>query len=131
MRWLVVSIAFLFVACGESGDSGDSGAGSSIEIEHITVGTGASPDVSDTISVHYHGTFLSGTVFDSSVVRGTPAVFPLDRVIQCWQEALPMMRVGGTANIVCPPETAYGEEGTPGIPPNTTLYFEVELLAIL
>jgi FKBP-type peptidyl-prolyl cis-trans isomerase FkpA len=126
MRWLVTTIALLFIACGDSG-----GSGSSLEITHLVVGSGAKPNVTDWVRVHYHGTFSNGTVFDSSIQRGTPAEFPLSRVIQCWQHGLPMMRVGGTAKLVCPPDIAYGSSGTEGIPPNTTLHFVVELLAIL
>jgi FKBP-type peptidyl-prolyl cis-trans isomerase FkpA len=83
------------------------------------------------VRVHYHGTFPNGKVFDSSVERGKPASFPLNRVIPCWTEGLQQMQVGGKAKLVCPPSIAYGARGAPPrIPPNATLYFEVELLAI-
>ena len=71
-------------------------------------------------------------MFDSSVDRGTPATFPLDRVIDCWTEGVQMIKEGGKAQLICPPQTAYGERGQPPIiPPNATLQFEVELIKIL
>lgn len=95
-------------------------------------GSGASPQATDTVRVHYRGTFLDGKEFDSSYSRGQPAQFPLNRVIRCWTEGVQMIKVGGKARLVCPPAIAYGERGTPGgpIPPNATLHFEVELLGI-
>jgi len=95
-------------------------------------GSGASPQAADMVRVHYRGTFPDGREFDSSYSRGQPAQFPLNRVIRCWTEGVQMMTVGGKARLVCPPAIAYGERGTPGgpIPPNATLYFEVELLGI-
>jgi FKBP-type peptidyl-prolyl cis-trans isomerase FkpA len=101
------------------------------EIEHERLGEGSSPNATDVVRVHYHGTFPDGRVFDSSVERGSPAVFPLNRVIPCWTEALQEMKVGGKARITCSPEVAYGERGAPPtIPANATLIFEVELLAV-
>jgi len=98
---------------------------------HTTEGEGASPAATDRVKVHYHGTFLDGSVFDSSVQRGQPAVFPLNGVIPCWTEALQLVKVGGKARVICPPEIAYGPRGAPHrIPPNATLNFEVELIAI-
>jgi FKBP-type peptidyl-prolyl cis-trans isomerase FkpA/FKBP-type peptidyl-prolyl cis-trans isomerase FklB len=95
-------------------------------------GTGASPQATDTVKVHYHGTLPDGKVFDSSVQRGTPAEFPLSGVIPCWTEALQLIKVGGKAKIVCPSEIAYGDRGSPPvIPPGATLTFEVELLDIV
>ena len=95
-------------------------------------GSGASPQASDTVRVHYRGTFPDGKEFDSSYSRGQPAQFPLNRVIRCWTEGVQMIKVGGKARLVCPPAIAYGERGTPGgpIPPNATLHFEIELLGI-
>jgi FKBP-type peptidyl-prolyl cis-trans isomerase FkpA len=95
-------------------------------------GDGAQPKASDTVRVHYRGTFADGKEFDSSYSRNAPASFPLNRVIKCWTEGLQMMKVGTKAKLTCPAAIAYGERGTPGgpIPPNATLYFEVELLGV-
>ena len=93
-------------------------------------GTGASPATTHTVEVHYVGTFLDGKEFDSSRSRGTPAKFPLNRVIRGWTEGVSMMKVGGKWKLICPPDIAYGPRGRPGIPPNSTLVFEVELLSI-
>jgi FKBP-type peptidyl-prolyl cis-trans isomerase FkpA len=81
--------------------------------------------------VHYEGKLVDGTVFDSSLRRGEPATFPLNGVIPCWTEGVQQIKVGGKARLVCPPETAYGERGSPPrIPGGSTLVFEVELLDI-
>lgn len=95
-------------------------------------GTGPSPAATDVVNVHYRGTFPDGKEFDSSLSRGKPASFPLNRVIKCWTEGVQRMKVGGKARLTCPAAIAYGERGTPGgpIPPNATLHFEVELLGI-
>jgi FKBP-type peptidyl-prolyl cis-trans isomerase FkpA len=95
-------------------------------------GDGAQPKATNTVRVHYRGTFADGKEFDSSYARNAPASFPLNRVIKCWTEGVQMMKVGTKAKLTCPASIAYGERGTPGgpIPPNTTLYFDVELLAI-
>ena len=94
-------------------------------------GSGASPAASDTVKVHYHGTLRDGTVFDSSVERGEPAEFPLDRVIPCWTEAVQTMKVGEKAHITCPSEIAYGDGGAPPkIKGGAALAFDVELIEI-
>lgn len=103
---------------------------SGLQYEVLASGDGASPGPTDTVTTHYHGTFVDGRVFDSSVQRGVPASFPVDRVIAGWTEALQMMQVGDKWKIVCPPDLAYGERGRSGIPPNSTLIFEVELLDV-
>ena len=96
-----------------------------------TEGKGAMPGATDTVKVHYRGTFPDGREFDSSYTRGQPIEFPLNRVIKCWTEGVQRMKVGGKATLVCPPAIAYGERGAGGvIPPNATLHFDVELLAI-
>jgi FKBP-type peptidyl-prolyl cis-trans isomerase FkpA len=100
--------------------------------KEIAAGKGASPVPSDTVKVHYKGTLVDGTVFDSSIERGEPAVFPLGQVIPCWTQGVAMMKVGGKARLVCPPELAYGDRGAPPkIKPGSTLVFEVELLDIV
>ena len=97
----------------------------------ITEGTGASPAPENTVKVHYHGTLRNGTVFDSSVERGEPASFPLNRVIPCWTEGVGMMKTGGKAKLICPSDIAYGDRGRPpSIPGGATLVFEVELIEI-
>ena len=94
-------------------------------------GTGASPATSDTVKVHYRGTFPDGKEFDSSYKRGQPIEFPLSGVIKCWTEGVQRVKVGGKAKLTCPPAIAYGERGAGGvIPPNATLVFEVELLGV-
>jgi FKBP-type peptidyl-prolyl cis-trans isomerase FkpA len=104
---------------------------SGVKITHQVIGTGANPSASDRVTVHYHGTFPDGKVFDSSVDRGQPATFPLNRVIDCWTEGVQLIKVGGKAQLICPPQTAYGPRGQPPlIPPDATLHFEVELIAI-
>ena len=104
---------------------------SGMVIQEITAGTGARPTVEDTVQVHYHGTLRDGTVFDSSVDRGEPTTFPLTGVIPCWTEGLQHVSVGGKSRLVCPPDLAYGPQAPPGIPGNSALVFEVELLEIL
>ena len=95
-------------------------------------GTGAQPTRGSVVKVHYTGKLIDGKVFDSSVQRGEPAVFPLGGVIPCWTEGVQKIKVGGKARLVCPPETAYGPEGRPPvIPPSAVLDFEVELLSIV
>jgi FKBP-type peptidyl-prolyl cis-trans isomerase len=97
-----------------------------------TPGTGEHPTATDTVKVHYHGTLTDGTVFDSSVDRGTPATFALNRVIKCWTEGVQLMKVGGKSKLVCPSEIAYGTRGSPPkILPGAALVFEVELLEIV
>ena len=96
----------------------------------MTEGTGEAPDALDTVTVHYHGTLHDGTVFDSSVERGSPATFPLSGVISCWTEGVQKIRVGGKAKLFCPSDLAYGDGGRPGIPGGAALLFEVELIAI-
>jgi len=96
-----------------------------------TAGEGAMPAATDKVTVHYHGTLPDGTVFDSSVDRGTPATFPLNGVIPCWTEGVQKIKVGGKATLVCPSDIAYGDRGRPPtIPPGATLVFDVELISI-
>lgn len=104
---------------------------SGVVVKHTVVGTGEHPTAADAVTVHYRGTLVDGTEFDSSFKRGQPATFPLGRVVPCWTQGLQKMKVGGKATLTCPPATAYGERGAgASVPPNATLTFEVELLAI-
>ncbi|MFP3941696.1 MAG: FKBP-type peptidyl-prolyl cis-trans isomerase [Thermoanaerobaculia bacterium] len=97
----------------------------------VEEGTGESPGASDRVRVHYRGTLRDGTQFDSSYDRGEPAEFGLNQVIPCWTEGVQQMKPGGKAELVCPPELAYGDQATGNIPPGSTLFFEVELLEVL
>jgi FKBP-type peptidyl-prolyl cis-trans isomerase FklB len=102
-----------------------------LQYQIITNGTGAKPALTDRVKCHYHGTLIDGTVFDSSVERKEPAVFPVNGVIKGWTEALQMMPVGSKWKLFIPSELAYGEAGAgEKILPNSALVFEVELLEI-
>ncbi|MFD1008293.1 MULTISPECIES: FKBP-type peptidyl-prolyl cis-trans isomerase [Oceanisphaera] len=103
---------------------------SGLQYEVLVKGDGAVPAETDTVSVHYHGTFIDGSVFDSSVMRGEPAQFPVNGVIKGWVEALQLMPVGSKWKLYVPHDLAYGEQGAGAIPPCATLVFEVELLEI-
>lgn len=96
----------------------------------VTEGTGSSPDVTDTVQVHYTGTLTNGTQFDSSYGRGQPAEFPLDQVIAGWTEGLQLMEEGAKYKFVIPPQLAYGDSDYSTIPANSTLIFEVELVKV-
>ena len=97
----------------------------------IKNGSGKSPSASSTVEVNYRGTLTNGKEFDSSYKRNQSIKFPLSGVIPCWTEGVQMMKVGGKARLVCPPELAYGTRGAgQDVPPNATLIFEVELLDI-
>lgn len=124
----VVAAAAAFASSFASAQGADSG----LVYKSLKDGAGASPAATDVVRVHYRGTFPDGKEFDSSYKRGQPTEFPLNRVIKCWTEGVQKMKVGGKAQLVCPPGIAYGERGTPGgpIPPNATLHFEIELLGI-
>lgn len=121
--------AFLVKAAAEKGATKTE---SGIVITTIKPGTGTAPKATDTVKVHYHGTLIDGTVFDSSVKRGEPATFPLGQVIKCWTEGVQQIKVGGKSRLVCPSNLAYGDRGSPPmIKPGSTLIFEVELLEIV
>jgi len=97
----------------------------------LTPGAGASPKDTDIVKVHYRGTLVDGTEFDSSYKRNEPAEFPLNQVVKCWTEGVQKMKVGGKARLVCPSDLAYGDRGSPPtIPGGATLIFEIELLGI-
>ncbi len=121
--------AFLAKAAAEKGATK---AKTGFVIITLKPGAGASPKPGDKVKVHYHGTLVDGSVFDSSVDRKEPVTFPLDGVIPCWTQGVSMMKVGGKSRLVCPPELAYGDRGAPPrIKPGATLVFEVELLDIV
>ena len=105
---------------------------SGLQYEIIKSGNGIKPSKTDTVSVHYHGTLIDGTVFDSSVERGTPASFGVHQVIPGWTEALQLMDIGSKYRLFIPQELAYGANPHPGGPiqPFSALIFEVELLEI-
>ncbi len=105
---------------------------SGLQYKVLAEGDGELPGVDDEVKCHYHGTLVDGTVFDSSVERGQPAVFPVNGVIQGWVEALQLMPVGSKWRLYVPPELGYGEQGAGNaIGPNSTLVFDVELLEIV
>lgn len=105
---------------------------SGLQYEVLVEGNGAKPKATDKVKCHYHGTLLDGTVFDSSVDRGQPAVFGVNQVIKGWVEALQLMSVGAKWRVFIPSDLAYGEQGAGGsIEPNATLIFDVELLEIV
>lgn len=104
---------------------------SGLQYEVLEVGDGDSPKATDEVTVHYHGTLIDGSVFDSSVERGEPATFPVNGVIPGWVEALQLMNPGAKYKLFIPSELAYGERGAGQmIGPNTTLIFDVELISI-
>lgn len=104
---------------------------SGLQYEVLEQGDGEKPAATDTVKVHYAGTLIDGTTFDSSYDRGEPATFPLNRVIPGWTEGVQLMNVGSKYRLTVPSELGYGEQGTGPIPPNATLVFEVELLEIV
>ena len=105
---------------------------SGLVYRQLQEGKGESPRATDMVRVHYRGTFPDGKEFDSSYKRGQPADFPLNGVIPCWTEGVPMIKTGGKARLICPSDIAYGDEGRPPtIPGGATLIFEVELLEIV
>ena len=103
---------------------------SGLKYEVLESGSGATPGPTDTVSAHYHGTFEDGRVFDSSVERGQPIDLPVNGVIAGWTEALQMMKEGDKWRLTVTPELGYGANGSGPIPGNTTLIFEVELIAV-
>jgi FKBP-type peptidyl-prolyl cis-trans isomerase FklB len=104
---------------------------SGLQYKVLTSGTGPKPTETDKVKVHYHGTFIDGTVFDSSVNRGEPATFGVTQVIKGWVEALQLMTVGSKWTLYIPADLAYGPQGPPSIGPNQALVFDVELIEIV
>jgi FKBP-type peptidyl-prolyl cis-trans isomerase FkpA len=129
-------VAYVAKAAAESGAVKTA---SGLVYKSTKEGTGASPTASDTVQVHYEGKFLNGKVFDSSLTNDPatgkpkdPVTFPLGGVIPCWTEGVQQMKVGGEAQLVCPPELAYGDQGQPPrMPGGSTLVFTVKLLDIV
>jgi FKBP-type peptidyl-prolyl cis-trans isomerase len=103
---------------------------SGLQYKVLKEGNGATPKASDTVTVNYRGTLTDGTEFDSSYKRNQPASFPVGGVIKGWTEALQLMKVGSKYQLFIPANLAYGEQGRPGIPPNSLLIFEVELMNV-
>jgi FKBP-type peptidyl-prolyl cis-trans isomerase len=150
VRALAVACVFAFAACSNGGGTADHAADPEAATEEVEVvseeivttpsglqyviieeGTGATPGLADSVTVHYRGTLLDGTEFDSSYKRGQPAVFPVNRVIKGWTEALLLMKEGAKYKLTIPPDLAYGERGAgSSIGPNETLQFDVELIKI-
>jgi FKBP-type peptidyl-prolyl cis-trans isomerase FkpA len=122
-----MSAAYLAKAAGEPGAQKTE---SGLVYREVRPGTGESPKATDNVKVHYRGTLVDGTEFDSSYKRNEPAQFPLNGVIKCWTEGVQKMKVGGKSQLVCPASIAYGDGGRPGIPGGAALVFEIELLEI-
>lgn len=102
-----------------------------LQYKVITEGSGKQPKETDTVTVHYRGTLVDGTEFDSSISRGQPATFPVNRVIPGWTQVLQLMQEGDKWQVTIPPELAYGERGAgPQIGPNSTLIFDIELIKV-
>ena len=142
MRLPLLLLSVLLIACSSKPDSAtflekaaaEPGAvktPSGLVYRELRPGTGPTPEATDMVTVNYRGTLIDGTEFDSSYKTNEPAQFPLNHVIPCWTEGVQKMKVGGKSKLVCPAAIAYGEKGSPPvIPPDATLVFEVELLAI-
>ena len=130
--WLTAASAQTDPLATAAAETGAVVTASGLVYRSLKDGKGATPAATDTVKVHYRGTFPDGREFDSSYKRNAPASFPLNRVIKCWTEGLQRMKVGGTARLTCPAAIAYGDKGAGGgeVPPGAVLRFEVELLAI-
>jgi peptidylprolyl isomerase len=129
----IAAAAVTYLIANRNANSGNEvTTASGLKYTDITEGTGPTPRVGQTLTVHYTGTLPNGRKFDSSVDKGTPYQFPIGTgsVIKGWDEGLMSMKVGGKRKLIIPPSLGYGATGTPNIPPNSTLIFEVELLGI-
>jgi FKBP-type peptidyl-prolyl cis-trans isomerase FkpA len=127
-REKAASVAFLAKGAAEPGAVRTA---SGLIYRELSAGTGAAPTADAAVRVHYRGTLINGTEFDSSYKRNEPAQFPLGGVIPCWTEGVQKMKVGGKARLLCPSDLAYGDAGRPSIPGGATLVFEIELLEIV
>jgi FKBP-type peptidyl-prolyl cis-trans isomerase len=127
---MVAMAAGVLAACGGGGDLPT--GPTQLVVEDLVVGTGATAAVGDTVTVHYVGTLLNGTQFDSSYPSGRPFTFRIGagQVIQGWEQGVPGMRVGGKRRLTIPPSLGYGSQPNGPIPANSTLRFEIELLSI-
>jgi len=125
---LAISAAVLLISNAAHAAPSVETLASGVKVEHVKVGDGATPGATSQVTVHYRGTLTNGFEFDSSIKRGQPATFGLNQVIPCWTQGVQKMKVGGTAKLTCPPETAYGTRDLGKIPPNSTLNFEIQLL---
>ena len=131
MRSTLALLAALFITPAALAQATPVTTASGLIYESLKDGSGAAPKATDTVKVHYRGTFPDGKEFDSSYKRGEPTEFPLNRVIACWTEGVQRMKVGGKARLTCPTAIAYGARGAGAvIPPNATLHFEIELLTV-
>jgi FKBP-type peptidyl-prolyl cis-trans isomerase FkpA len=131
MHSTLALLAALFIAPAALAQAAPVTTASGLVYESLKDGTGTTPKATDTVKVHYRGTFPDGKEFDSSYKRGEPTEFPLNRVIACWTEGVQRMKVGGKARLTCPPAIAYGARGAGAvIPPNATLNFDIELLSV-
>ncbi len=130
---LLVALPLLApIGCGSSNSTPSTPTSQDLVILDLVVGTGPEATTGDTITVNYVGRFTNGVKFDSSYDRGLPLTFKLGahQVIAGWDQGLVGMRVGGTRRLTIPPDLAYGSTGTTGIPPNSTLVFDVDLVSI-
>jgi FKBP-type peptidyl-prolyl cis-trans isomerase len=121
----------VFVEAAAQEDGAVRTASGAVYLE-LVAGDGPSPEATDRVKLHYHGTLRDGTVFDSSVDKGVPATFAVNGVIPCFGEGLQQMKVGGKAKLTCPADAAYGDRGSPpNIRPGAAIRFEVELLEVV
>jgi FKBP-type peptidyl-prolyl cis-trans isomerase len=130
-RFLSAVVLFSMIGCGSSDPAGPSGDGT-LQTEDLVVGTGPTAANGSVVTVHYVGRLTNGTIFDNSRTRGTPYTFQIgaNQVIPGFEQGIIGMRVGGQRRITIPPNLAYGSQGNGPIPPNATILFEVELLAV-